>query len=641
MKAVSRTPTPKTEAAPEFYVPGGALNPDAPSYILRAADEELPRALLAGEYCYVLTPRQMGKSSLMYRTADALKREGVRSVTIDLTGIGTGVTEDQWYLGHLLRIKKDLKLAIDYLAWWRANGHLGAVQRFGLFLTDVALREIAEPIVIFIDEIDTTLNLAYSDDYFAAIRSLHIQRANDPELRRLRFVLLGVASPSDLIKDANRTPFNIGRRIALGDFTLDEMAPLMAGLAPDPAMAGALLKPVVRWTGGHPFLTQTACRRVAEWVRSPKFRPSEVPAIVDDLVRELFISESGRNKDPNLQFVRDRILEHERAVPLLGLYRQIRRGETITDDELDPLRAALKLSGLIVTTDSGLLQVRNRIYSTVFDDVWVSVSIERKGGASEPKKTGLKEVLSRIVSPFIPERQRFDYDVFISYSSRDREFAEYLLKNLTSSGLRCFVASEDIGPGTPWIVALESALTQSRNILVVLSPGYLASDLTARELDLAFRLRGDRSEVRLIPLLLRETEIPAHLLSLQYIDFRKRSVWNQSMELLLDALSPNTRIQLADPLPAPAERYNSAVVRELLETAFDEEDLTALAYDYFRPIYRQLRIGKPKKAMVQEIIEYFDQNGNYDQLLDAIARTRPREYRSFAPRLERPAANVD
>jgi hypothetical protein len=155
--------------------------------------------------------------------------------------------------------------------------------------------------------------------------------------------LLGVASPSDLIKDSNRTPFNIGRRIALGDFTLDEMAPLRAGLAPDPATAAELLKAIVRWTGGHPFLTQTACRRIAEWVRSPKFRPSEVPAVVDDLVRELFISESGRNKDPNVQFVRDRVLEHERAVPLLSLYRQIRRGETITDDELDPLRAALKL----------------------------------------------------------------------------------------------------------------------------------------------------------------------------------------------------------------------------------------------------------------------------------------------------------
>jgi hypothetical protein len=637
MKAVPQTPASKAKGTPEFYVPGGALNPDAPSYIARAADQELPRAILAGEYCYILTPRQMGKSSLMYRTADALKRQNIRSVTIDLTGIGTSVTEEQWYLGHLLRITKDLKLAIDYLAWWHANSHLGAVQRFGLFLTDVALRDVKEPIAIFIDEIDTTLNLAWSDDYFAAIRSLHIQRAYDQELRRLRFVLLGVASPSDLIKDAGRTPFNIGRRIALGDFALDEMAPLKAGLAVDPAVADRLLKAIARWTGGHPFLTQTACRRVAEWAHSPRFRPSEVPAIVDDLIRDLFISESGRNKDLNLQFVRDRILEHQRAVPLLRLYRQVRRGETVMDDELDPLRAALKLSGLIVTTDGGLLEVRNRIYSTVFDDVWVSVSLERKGASSDPTKTGFKEVLSRIVSPFVQERQKFDYDVFISHSHRDIEFAGYLLQNLKSSGLKCFAAIEDIGPGASWIESIESALTKSRNILVVLSPGYLASDYAARELDLAFRLRGDRPEVRLIPLLLRDTEIPGHLRRLQYIDFRRRSIWGPSMASLLETLSPDSRIQPTPTVPAPAsaELYNSAVVRELLETAFDEEDLAALAYDYFRPIYPQLRTGKPKKAMVQEVIEYFDQNGNYDELLDAIAQKRPREYRSFAPRLEK------
>jgi hypothetical protein len=35
------------------------------------------------------------------------------------------------------------------------------------------------------------------------------------ELQRISFVLIGVATPNDLIKDAARTPFNIGRRIEL------------------------------------------------------------------------------------------------------------------------------------------------------------------------------------------------------------------------------------------------------------------------------------------------------------------------------------------------------------------------------------------------------------------------------------------
>jgi hypothetical protein len=43
--------------------------PEARSYIVREADDELYRLLMSGEFCYILTTRQMGKSSLMARTA--------------------------------------------------------------------------------------------------------------------------------------------------------------------------------------------------------------------------------------------------------------------------------------------------------------------------------------------------------------------------------------------------------------------------------------------------------------------------------------------------------------------------------------------------------------------------------------------
>src|SRR5438309_5181925 len=69
--------------ASNFYVTGGTLRPDAPSYVERQADRDLYEGLLGGEFCYVLTSRQMGKSSLMrcllYRPPDrgvAVRRDG-------------------------------------------------------------------------------------------------------------------------------------------------------------------------------------------------------------------------------------------------------------------------------------------------------------------------------------------------------------------------------------------------------------------------------------------------------------------------------------------------------------------------------------------------------------------------------------
>ena len=90
----------------DFYVVGGTMKPDAPSYIQRKADKELYEHILKGDFCCVLTPRQMGKSSLMTRTADRLKKEGIRTAIIDLTQIGTEkekTSADKWYysrIGH-------------------------------------------------------------------------------------------------------------------------------------------------------------------------------------------------------------------------------------------------------------------------------------------------------------------------------------------------------------------------------------------------------------------------------------------------------------------------------------------------------------------------------------------------------------
>ena len=193
-----------------IYTTGGTVQAGGGIYLSRAADDELLQLCREGQFAYVLTPRQMGKSSLMVNTAQRLEAEGVTSLIIDLTKIGTEVTPEQWYLGLLTEMDETLMFETDIFEWWEQHNKLGVTQRLTKFFEEVLLREVTGRIAVFVDEIDTTLSMGFTDDFFIAIRYFYVARSQKEDFKRLSFVLIGVASPGDLISDPQRTPFNVG-----------------------------------------------------------------------------------------------------------------------------------------------------------------------------------------------------------------------------------------------------------------------------------------------------------------------------------------------------------------------------------------------------------------------------------------------
>lgn len=380
----------------DFYVAGGTLRPGAPSYVERQADRELYDRALAGDFLYVLTSRQMGKSSLMARAAKRLKDEaGVHTAIVDLTNIGAedeSGSAEKWYYGVATSILDGLGLIVDLDKWWDERAKLPALQRLTKFFSDIVLAQTTKRVVIFVDEIDTTIKLPFADDFFAAIRACYNKRATEPEYNRLSFVLLGVASPSDLIKDTARTPFNIGHRIDLTDFTFEEARPLARGLGATDEHCEQALRRILHWTGGHPYLTQKLCQTVAreqpprcqegkegeEMKNAPSSDSSwrlgddNPTQFIDSAVEKVLLSPQASLTDFNLNFVRDRVTKGGRlTLAMLKLYRNIRLGEKVIDDMRSPVHSDLKLSGLILQREDHSLRVRNRVYEHVFNEEWV------------------------------------------------------------------------------------------------------------------------------------------------------------------------------------------------------------------------------------------------------------------------------
>ncbi len=358
----------QTNGPQKFFVAGGALRADAPSYVERPADLELRKHIEAGELCYVLTTRQMGKSSLMARTAADLRAQGFHTAIVDLTSIGRAPVHE-WYLSFLDELESQLPFTSDVEEWWEENGSLSYVRRFTKFFQDVVAQEVDGRVVIFVDEIDSVLNLDFADDFFAAIRALYNRDSIFQQDRRLSFVLLGVAAPDDLIIDRDRTPFNIGVRIDLNELTLADADVLLQGL---PEHNRAILESIFYWTNGHPYLTQKIGETIA---RDGNRQWNE--AAVDEVVASLFFTEEAVAQESNLQFVGRRVTSSPDKARLLHLYRDIYRGKPVENIEQSPYQNELKLYGLVRAGEDSRLEIRNQIYKEVFNEEWIKENTPR------------------------------------------------------------------------------------------------------------------------------------------------------------------------------------------------------------------------------------------------------------------------
>jgi serine/threonine protein kinase len=251
-------PAPATHAHAKLEPVGGAMPLNSKFYIVRGADEEF-RAAIARQDSIVLIKgaRQVGKTSLLARGLQQARAAGAKVVLTDLQKLNASdlASAEAFYLALADLIADQLGLDVLPDAVW--NARRGPSINFERYIRREALGKISTPLVWGLDEVDRLFTCSFGSEVFGLFRSWHNERSLDPAgpWQRLTMAITYATEAHLFITDMNQSPFNVGTRLTLEDFTCQQVADLNERYG-SPLKDEAEVARYYSLVSGHPYLAR-------------------------------------------------------------------------------------------------------------------------------------------------------------------------------------------------------------------------------------------------------------------------------------------------------------------------------------------------------------------------------------------------
>ncbi|MBA3320401.1 MAG: AAA-like domain-containing protein [Pyrinomonadaceae bacterium] len=238
-------PSPPDEAVPvqELKEPGGAVPLDSKLYVVRPTDDEFLHAIKRRDSIVLVKgARQMGKTSLLARGIQHAREAGTKVVITDFQTLNAQhlASIDALFQTLAGLICDQLDLDVTPEDEW--NPKRGASINFARYMRRHVLGSLQTPLVWAMDEVDRLFACDFGSEVFGLFRSWHNERSLDPASpwERLTLAIVYATEAHLFITDQNQSPFNVGTRLELSDFSFDQVSELNARF--------------VRLVGGHPYL---------------------------------------------------------------------------------------------------------------------------------------------------------------------------------------------------------------------------------------------------------------------------------------------------------------------------------------------------------------------------------------------------
>jgi len=165
--------------------------------------------------------------------------------------------------------------------------------------------------------------------------------------------------------------------------------------------------------------------------------------------------------------------------------------------------------------------------------------------------------------------------VFISHSHRDKPFAAILNKALRDAGVEVWIDEMEILPGDNIVKKIDQGLSSSDAIIVLLSKDYVSSKWAMQELSVFTARSISEEDIRILPILLEDCDLPIYLRDRLYIDARTHSeaAIRKAVESVVRVHEPEAKDRV-EVDRSDSKRSSLEFHREKLSTHFRNGELT-------------------------------------------------------------------
>ncbi|NBB31827.1 AAA-like domain-containing protein [Cellulophaga sp. BC115SP] len=332
-------------------------------YTLREADTQVKNIIAdMGRPGYVLVSRQMGKTNLLINAKKQLETDRDAFIYIDLSNTfpsPKGCFEniiDNAIDSYPEKFSKASDLILERRKTLKdIPPHKQHTNELRILLQ--ALN--GGKLVIILDEIDALTKTNYSDQIFSQIRSTYFgARVNYNEFCNLTYLLSGVVEPTEIIKDPKVSPFNIGQKIYLNDFTKVEFDSFIktAQLNINPEIS----KRIYDWTNGNPRITWDVCSELEDRM----INNDCTPELIDKIVHDLYLKSYDKAPIDNIR----EIVLNDREIRNAIIEIEYNKGKQVADR----LKSKLYLAGIINYSDDDV-HIKNEVIKKCLNFEWLKL----------------------------------------------------------------------------------------------------------------------------------------------------------------------------------------------------------------------------------------------------------------------------